>query len=105
MVGSTTSNYHSFLGGLENGREYDLGVGAIYAEGTSEISYIDAVPWNNVIFDPLVINLDTLLSDEVLEYDFSFSVDHDVFYTSPFILTSDLGLDIDYQTSMLFSRF
>ena len=60
MVGSTTSNYHSFTG-LENGREYNLGVGAIYAEGSSEISYIDAVPWNNVIFDPIVINLDTLL--------------------------------------------
>ena len=52
MVGSTTSNYHSFTS-LENGREYNLGVGAIYAEGNSEISYIDAVPWNNVMFDPL----------------------------------------------------
>ena len=31
----------------------NLGVGAIYAEGSSEISYIDAVPWNNVIFDPI----------------------------------------------------
>ena len=28
MVGSTTSNYHSFTA-LENGREYSLGVGAI----------------------------------------------------------------------------
>ena len=104
MVGSTTSNYHSFTG-LENGREYNLGVGAIYAEGNSEISYIDAVPWNNVIFDPLVINLDTLGSDEMLEYDFSFSIDNDVFYTSPFMLTSELGLDVDYQASMLFSSF
>ena len=104
MVGSTTSNYHSFTG-LENGREYNLGVGAIYAEGSSEISYIDAVPWNNVIFDPLVINLDTLGGDEMLEYNFSFSIDNDVFYTSPFILTSELGLDVDYQSSMLFSSF
>jgi len=104
MVGSTTSNYHSFTG-LENGREYNLGVGAIYAEGNSEISYIDAVPWNNVTFDPLVINLDTLINDEMLEYEFSLNIDDDVFYTSPFSLTSELGLDVDYQSSMLFSSF
>ena len=28
-----------------------------------------------------------------------------MFYTSPFILTSELGLDVDYQSSMLFSSF
>ena len=73
MVGSTTSNYHSFTGLRKWKQNMNLGVGAIYAEGSSEISYIDAVPWNNVIFDPIAMNLDTMLSDEMLEYDFSFS--------------------------------
>ena len=57
------------------------------------------------MFDPLVINLDTLGNDEILEYDFSFSIDNDVFYTSPFMLKSDLGLDIDYQNSLMYSDF
>ena len=74
MVGSTTDNFHTFLG-LINGAEYELGVAAIYESGTSEISTITEVPWNNVIFDPIAIELDTMLSDEVLSYDFSFSVD------------------------------
>ena len=42
---------------------------------TSEIATISAVPWNDVIFDPLIIELDTLTSDEVLSYDFTFQVD------------------------------
>ena len=104
MVGSTTSNYHSFIG-LQNGTQYSLGVAAIYGEGTSEIASISAVPWNDVIFDPLIIELDTLTSDEVLSYDFTFQVDQDVFYTSPFEISSEKSLDIDYETSMLHSDF
>ena len=104
MVGSTTDNFHTFLG-LINGAEYELGVAAIYESGTSEISTITEVPWNNVIFDPIAIELDTMLSDEVLSYDFSFSVDQEVWFTSPFEISSDLGLDIEYETSMLFSDF
>ena len=43
MVGSTTDNFHTFLG-LVNGTEYELGVAAIYESGNSEISTITEVP-------------------------------------------------------------
>ena len=104
MVGSTADNFHTFLG-LVNGTEYELGVAAIYQSGTSDISTITEVPWNNVIFDPVVIELDTMLSSDVLSYDFSFSVGQEVWFTSPFSISSGLGLDVNYETSMLFSDF
>ena len=104
MVASTTSNYHSFIG-LQNGKEYSLGVSAMYASGSSEITSISAVPWNDVIFDPLNIILDTLISDNMLSYDFSFQVDQNVFYTSPFEISSEKSLNIDYDNSMLHSDF
>ena len=104
MVASTTDNFHTFLG-LVNGTEYELGVAAIYESGTSEVSSIIETPWNNVIFDPVAIELDTLISDESLSYDFSFTVDQQVWFTSPFSISSDRGLDVNYETSLLFSDF
>ena len=104
MVGSTTENFHTFLG-LDNGKEYTFGVAAIYQSGTSDIATISSVPWNNVIFDPISIELDTLINDGMLDYDFSFEVAQDVFYTSPFEITSEKSLDINYESSLLYSDF
>ena len=77
MVGSTTENSHTFLG-LENGKEYIFGVAAIYENGNSDVSSISSIPWNNVMFDPLQIELDTLINDEIFDYDFSFEVSPDL---------------------------
>ena len=104
LVNTTTNNFHSFTS-LNNGTEYEVGVRAIYDEGQSNLVSISAVPWNDVIFDPLVISFDTLSTEDVFSFDFSFTVDQDVWYTSPFELSSDLSLDIDYNTSMLYSGF
>jgi len=104
LVNATTNNFHSFTS-LDNGTEYELGVKAIYEDGQSSIISISAVPWNNVTYDPLSIDFDTLTSENSLIYDFSFTVDQDVWYTSPFEISSDMSLDVDYNTSMLYSDF
>ena len=104
MVGSTTENSHTFLG-LENGKEYIFGVAAIYENGNSDVSSISSIPWNNVMFDPLQIELDTLINDEIFDYDFSFEVSQDLFFTSPFKITSEKTLDINYESSLLYSDF
>jgi hypothetical protein len=57
------------------------------------------------MFDPVTIELDTLISDESLSYDFSFTVDQQVWFTSPFSISSDRGLDVNYEASLLFSDF
>ena len=104
LVNTTTNNFHSFVS-LNNGTEYEVGVKAIYDEGQSNLVSISAIPWNDVTFDPLVISFDTLSNEDILSFDFSFTVDDNVWYTSPFNLGSDASLDIDYNNSMLYSGF
>ncbi|MFL2994370.1 MAG: T9SS type A sorting domain-containing protein [Candidatus Neomarinimicrobiota bacterium] len=104
VVASTADNFHTFWN-LENGKEYTFGVAAIYDNGTSDISTISSVPWNNVTFDPLSIELDTLIDDGMFDYNFSFEVAQDIFFTSPFEITSEKSLDINYESSLLYSDF
>jgi len=104
LVNTTTNNFHSFVS-LDNGTEYEVGVKAIYDEGQSNLVTISAIPWNDVTFDPLAISFDTLSTENILDFDFSFTVDQDIWYTSPYNLNSDASLDIDYSNSMLYSGF
>jgi len=100
----TTDNYYIYSD-LENGKEYELGVAAVYDAGFSDRATITSVPWNEVVFDPISIQLDTLVSGNNLEGDFTFIVDNDVWFTTPFNISSPNMIDVDYSSSMLYSDF
>ena len=90
---------------LTNGILYNLGVAAVYDEGISNITYQSSVPWNNVVFDPLVIEIDTLGNENFLEQNFTFYTKPEILFTTPFSFSSPNKIDIDYETSLLYSDF
>ena len=90
---------------LENGKNYALGVSTIYNEGSSIISSISSTPWGNIQFDPTVLVLDTLPNESTFDLDFAFSVSTGVSFTTPFYIDSPKRLDVDYESSILYSGF
>ena len=104
MVGTTSVPFHNF-NNLENGRQYELGVSAVYNEGESEISTLNSTPWDRVIFEPYQIELDTITSDLFLEQSFTFSVSNGTMgFTTPFEINSPNMLDIN-NPSFFHSEF
>ena len=89
--------FHSTISNnLENGRQYELGVSAVYNEGESEVSTLYAT-LNRVIFEPYQVELDMITSDLYsLEQSFSFSVSNGTMgFTTPFEINSPNMLDIN----------
>ncbi len=90
---------------LANGIEYNFGVEAIYDEGRSSISTISSVPWNNLSFDPLIIEFDTLSYNPVLEQTVSFFVDPSVSFTTPFFVSGPKTFAPNPESSIFLADF
>ena len=103
-VDFTTSNSYTF-NGLNNGTEYEVGVSAVYVEGASEINTIKSVPWNNVIFDPLIMEMDTITNNNFLQGNLNFSVDFNYSFTTQFRITNEFMPVIDYNDNLLYAGF
>tara|TARA_Y100000748_G_scaffold164867_1_gene137920 strand:+ start:7967 stop:11023 length:3057 start_codon:yes stop_codon:yes gene_type:complete len=104
MVGTTGASFYNF-NDLDNGREYELGVVAVYNEGESDMSTLNATPWNRVVFDPVQIELDTITNNVSLEQSFTFSVSNSSMgWTTPFTIDSPNRLDVD-NPSFFISEF
>ena len=103
-VGFTNLNYFIF-DTLDIGKEYELGVSAVYEGGMSSISSISAVPWNNVQFYPYIIEMDTLVNNYLLHQEFSIFVNEDFFFTTPFKIESSNMLNVDDNSYHFKSQF
>ena len=103
-VGSTQLDFFLFPN-LANGIQYNFGVEAVYDEGRSIISSISSVPWNNVSFEPLQIEFDTLSSSSFIFDEISFLVDPSVAYTTPFFISGPKAFTPDTESSIFQSDF
>ena len=103
-VDFATSNSYLF-NGLSNGTEYELGVSAVYAQGVSDIQTIKSVPWNNVMFNPLIMEMDTVTNDNFLYGSLNFSVGLDYLYTTQFRIRNQYMPLIDYSNNLIYAGF
>ena len=103
-VDYTYSNYYLFEG-LQNGKEYEMGVSTVYLDGNSEIISSNNVPWDDVSFYPLVLEMDTLINGNYLQKEFEFTVDGSVVFMSEFSISSPERLVVDTTSATLFSNF
>ena len=100
-----TYNPSYAINNLTAGSSYEFGVAAKYSEGFSTTSNIVTAIWGNIMFDPLSVEMDTLINSQLLSQEFSFMVDEAVGFTTPFHINSPQRMEPDYSSSSFHADF